>query len=211
MHPDSPHLLRHRGHRFITLRRFDDAVADFERAIALIRGTPDEIEPDGLPNVHNEPRSTLHTNIHYHHALALYLLGRYDRAAEAWRACWRASTNDDMRVAAGYWLYLAARRAERTDLAEWVLQQIDHEMDVIENQTYHRLLRLFKGDVEIAELSGGERDELGIDDATLGYGIGMYHHLQGEPDRAREIFRRITESTNWAAFGHIAAEVELAK
>jgi tetratricopeptide (TPR) repeat protein len=212
-HPDSPHLLRHRGHRFITLRRFEDAVADFERAALQIDGMQDEVEPDGLPNVRGEPRSTLHTNIHYHHALALYLLGRYDEAAEAWRACWRASANDDMRVAAGYWLYLAAKRAGRTDLASWVLRQIERDMDVIENRTYHTLLLLYKGELTVEEVSGGggDSDGLGVDDATLGYGIGTYHHLNGNHDRASAIFRGIVESTNWAAFGHIAAEAELAR
>jgi tetratricopeptide (TPR) repeat protein len=215
--PDSPHLLRHRGHRFITLRLFDYAVADFERAASLIYGTADEVEPDGLPNVRGEPRSTLHTNIHYHHALALYLLGRYDEAAEAWRECWRASTNDDMRVAAGYWLHLAARRAERSDLAPWVLRQITSEMDVIENQTYHKLLLLFKGELSIEDLSGAGAehdpggDQLGVVDATLGYGLGMWHLLRNDRDRANAIFHRIVESTNWAAFSHIAAEADLAR
>lgn len=32
-----------------------------------------------------------------------------------------------------------------------------------------------------------------------------------EPDRARAIFQHIVESTTWAAFGHIAAEAELAR
>src|SRR5690606_30259368 len=30
--PDEPHLLRHRGHRYITLRKLDRAIADLSRA-----------------------------------------------------------------------------------------------------------------------------------------------------------------------------------
>jgi hypothetical protein len=41
---------RHRGHRYITLRCFDAAIADLEQASKLIKGKPGEIEPDGLPN-----------------------------------------------------------------------------------------------------------------------------------------------------------------
>ncbi|MHC5071708.1 MAG: tetratricopeptide repeat protein, partial [Planctomycetota bacterium] len=53
VHPDSPKLLRHRGHRYITLRRFADAIADLERAGQLIDTRPDEVEPDGIPNARN--------------------------------------------------------------------------------------------------------------------------------------------------------------
>ena len=49
-HPNNPKLYRHRGHRYITVRQFDRAIADFEKATTLIKGTPDEIEPDGAPN-----------------------------------------------------------------------------------------------------------------------------------------------------------------
>ena len=59
-------MYRHRGHRYITVAQFDRAIADFEKAVALIKGTPDEIEPDGAPNPTGKPRSTLHFNIWYH-------------------------------------------------------------------------------------------------------------------------------------------------
>src|SRR5690554_911985 len=42
--PDDAPLLRHRGHRYITVREFDKAIADFERAAGLVEGKPDEIE-----------------------------------------------------------------------------------------------------------------------------------------------------------------------
>ena len=47
--PDDPRFLRHRGHRLITLRCFDLAIVDFNHAAKLIKGKPDEVEPDGLP------------------------------------------------------------------------------------------------------------------------------------------------------------------
>ena len=72
-HPENPWLYRHRGHRYITVREFDNATADFERARQLVQGKPDEIEPDGQPNPQNTPIGTLHSNIDYHLALALYL------------------------------------------------------------------------------------------------------------------------------------------
>src|SRR5262245_45657802 len=53
--PTDARLYRHRGHRFITLRCFNDAIADLGKASKLIKGRPDEIEPDGLPNARNIP------------------------------------------------------------------------------------------------------------------------------------------------------------
>src|SRR5215217_8469033 len=44
-HPDEPRLYRHRGHRYITTRRFALAAADLAKASQLIAGTPDQIEP----------------------------------------------------------------------------------------------------------------------------------------------------------------------
>jgi tetratricopeptide (TPR) repeat protein len=48
-HPTDPRLYRHRGHRYISVRRFDAAIADLERAASMIAGREDEIEPDGMP------------------------------------------------------------------------------------------------------------------------------------------------------------------
>ena len=39
--PEEPHLLRHRGHRFITTRRFDAAIGDFELAVEAVAGHAD--------------------------------------------------------------------------------------------------------------------------------------------------------------------------
>ncbi len=85
LHPEDARLYRHRGHRFISTRQLDKAIADFEYAAALIEGTDDEIEPDGLPNALGIPVSTLHSNIWYHLGLAYYLSGDYERAAAGLR------------------------------------------------------------------------------------------------------------------------------
>src|SRR6185295_645182 len=49
-HPDEPRLYRHRGHRYVTVRKFDEAIADLRKASQLVAGRKDEIEPDGAPN-----------------------------------------------------------------------------------------------------------------------------------------------------------------
>ena len=58
VHPNAPELYRHRGHRYISSRQFDKAIADFEKAASLAEGREIEIEPDGLPNKLNIPLSS---------------------------------------------------------------------------------------------------------------------------------------------------------
>jgi len=57
-HPTDPRMLRHRGHRYITIRQFDKAIADLGKAATLVKDRPDEVEPDGQPNAKNIPTST---------------------------------------------------------------------------------------------------------------------------------------------------------
>ena len=56
--PDDARFYRHRGHRRITVRQFDLAIADFHKAEQLMRNRMDDIEPDGQPNSRNIPTST---------------------------------------------------------------------------------------------------------------------------------------------------------
>ncbi len=210
-HPDSFRLLRHRGHRYITVRELDKAIADLARATELIEGVPDEVEPDGAPNARNIPRGTNHSNIWYHLALVHYLKGDFAQAAEAWERCLEFSRgNDDMLVATSYWLYLSSRRAGREAEAARVLEAIRPEMDVIENFAYHRLMRLFKGELteEQVREGAGEGD---VADATVGYGVGAWRLIRGDGTGARAKFDRVIQGPNWAAFGFIAAEAELAR
>jgi tetratricopeptide (TPR) repeat protein len=205
IHPDSAVLLRHRGHRFITVRRFDDAIADLERAAQLMAGAPDAVEVDGLPNAAGVPTGTLYTNVWYHLGLAHHLAGDHARAAEAWDACYDAARTDDMRVAATYWLVIALQRAGNPEAAEAALARVPAEPVLHENFSYARLLQLFRGEIGVSEALGSAEGE--IDDATLGYGAAHWLAYRGDRDRAREQLDRVLQSPQWAAFGYIAAEV----
>lgn len=209
-HPDSHKLLRHRGHRYITLRQFDKAIADLMRAAAIveIRNPPDQVEPDGAPNAQDIPLSTTNSNIYYHFALAHYLKGEYKIAlavhdfGEPFN-----HGNDDRRVSHGYWHYRTLRELERNEQAgEFLKELMSNGMHIIENRAYHELL--------LAYLTG----ELGAtaeDDAiyapTFLYGIAAEHHANGDVDMARALYQQIIEGDgSWAAFGYIAAEARLA-
>ncbi|HSJ64436.1 MAG TPA: tetratricopeptide repeat protein [Gemmatimonadaceae bacterium] len=210
-HPDDPRLHRHRGHRYITVRRLDDAITDLGRAAELIRGRADEIEPDGLPNARGIPTSTLQSNIWYHLGLAYYLRGDFAQAHDAYREALRVSTNPDMLVATTHWAYMTRRRMGDSTGAAALLARISREMEIIENDAYHRLLLLYKGEIEPDSLmvTAGSAD--GITDATLGYGVANWHLYNGRPAEAVALFERVVTGPQWAAFGYIAAEAELAR
>jgi tetratricopeptide (TPR) repeat protein len=210
--PQEARLYRHRGHRYITLRCFDDAIRDFETAAKLIKGKPDEIEPDGLPNAQNIPTSTLQSNIWYHLGLAYYLKGDFKRAAKTYEECMKVSKNNDMLAATTHWYYMTLRRLEKNPQAARLLEAIDGDFEVIENDDYLRLLRLYRGEVRdemLLEAIGDKADSLG--NASLGYGVGNWYLYNRDSVRAEQIFRRITAGNQWASFGYIASEAELAR
>ena len=209
-HPRDARMYRHRGHRWITMRQFDHAIADLNRAAEIIRGRPDEIEPDGLPNARNIPTSTLQSNIWYHLGLAHYLKGDFERALHAYRECLAVSKNPDGIVSTSHWLYMILRRLGRPAEAEQVLEPISVDMEIIENNAYHKLLLMYRGEVSPDELEKAQ-DPKTVDGATILYGIGNWWLYNGQPERARPLFERIVAGPQWSSFGFIAAEAELGR
>ena len=205
-HPDDARLYRHRGHRYLTVRELDRAIADFVKAAALIEGKPDQVEPDGQPNARNVPTSTLHSNIWYHFALARYLQRDFAGAADAWTRARAAVANPDNLVAASHWLYLSLRRAGRGAEAAAVLEPIRADLDVIENKSYLTLLLMYRGEKTGGVLaSAGE----GSSGAAVRYGVGAWYLIQGREADARALWKQMVDQPDWPSFGHLAAEAEL--
>ncbi|MEX2527220.1 MAG: tetratricopeptide repeat protein [Gemmatimonadota bacterium] len=212
--PENPWVFRHRGHRYISTRRFVDAVADLERAAAL---------------------DSLSFDILYHLGLARYLAGDFDGAAREYRRCFRHATtpalleleasgelgegyrscmslavDDDTRVAITDWLYRAQRRSGHHEEAAQLLESVTEGMDVSDNLSYYQALLFYKGlrtEEEILDRSLLSGNQL----QTMGYGVGNWHLVEGDTARAHALFREIVEGEEWPAFGFIAAETELAR
>jgi hypothetical protein len=211
LHPASVRLLRHRGHRWLSLRQPLRARADLERAAALIAGHPDEVELDGLPNAFGIPRSTLHTNVWYHLGLACHLLGDDAAAADAFARCYALSPNDDMRVASAWWRALALFHLGRCDEAGRLAAfHAGRSLDLMESFDYARLLRLVGAGDEEALVSW-EAAEDPIAAATLGYGVAMWQRWKGDEEAARATLQRLVAAPPSTAFGRLAAEVELGR
>lgn len=207
--PKDARFLRHRGHRYISIREFDRAISDFEKAADMTEDQPDELEPDGMPNALNVPVSTLKSNIYYHLGLACYLNDELENAEKAFRRCIALDTNDDNLVSATHWLYMTLRLMGREDRAEETLEEIQPQMNVIENIAYHQLCLLYSGSPEIDSLENMAFSQ--PMNEAVAYGIGNWYLLQGHPEKARDIFEKILNTGNWAAFGYIAAEAAIAR
>lgn len=208
--PDNYKILRHRRHRYLSIRQFGNAQIDLEKASKLISNIPDEIEADGLPNKFNIPTSTTHTNIWYHLGLAFYFQKNYKKSEEAFNECLKFSKNDDMICATIDWLYTVKRRLNKKDDAQKLLDKITTEMQIIENHAYFNRLLLYKGLKTPQELySDSETDPVTI--ATQGYGIGCWYLVNGDTLKAKKYFKEVLKTSNWSAFGFIASEVEVAE
>jgi tetratricopeptide (TPR) repeat protein len=211
--PDDARLLRHRGHRLISVREFELATQDLERAAALVAGRDDEVEPDGQPNASGVQLETLQSNIHYHLGLARYLNGDFERAAQAFRDALALSTNADNRCSASHWLCTSLRRGGHAQQALEVAAAIRADLAIVEYHSYHQLCLVYQGTRDADELLAEARAKglASTDFATIGFGVGAWHLSAGRSARARAIFSEVCSAPTWHAFGHIAAEAELAR
>jgi tetratricopeptide (TPR) repeat protein len=207
LHPGDPFLLRHRGHRWLTLREFARARADLLAAADACRTTPDETEPDGQPTPGRPPHSSLHYNVHYHLGLACFLLGDWRQAEHAWLRCLAVADDDESRVAVTHWLWCARMRTGDAAGAAAVVAPIHERMDVVENVAYLNLCLLYAGRRTRAEIAPRE----GSSGSALAFGLAHHDLVHGNRDEALLALFALAQSPGWSAFGVIAAEAELAR
>lgn len=204
--PEDARMYRHRGHRYISIREFDRAIADFEKAAQLIEGKKDEIEPDGQPNALNIPISTLHSNIWYHLGLAYYLKNDLAKALPVYERAVKESNNDDKLASTTHWLYMTYRLMGNDSAATRVLAPIKKEMNIIENKSYQQLCLLYKNELAVDSIMN-PNGASSSNDAVI-YGIANWYFYNGNKAKAKETYERILKGKGWASFGYIAAEVD---
>lgn len=211
--PESYRLYRHRGHRYISQRKFDAAIADLKKAAELMQGAPIETEPDGQPNKLNQPLSSTQFNVWYHLGLAHYLKGEFDLAEKAYLECMNVSDNDDLITATVDWLYMTYRREGKTEDAEKLLEKITDTMTIIENDSYFKRLKLYQGKLPVDSVlsvsTASEDADLAL--ATQGYGVGNWYLYRGDTAQAIDVFQRVVKGKHFSSFGFIAAEADLAR
>ncbi|MEP6780911.1 MAG: tetratricopeptide repeat protein, partial [Gemmatimonadaceae bacterium] len=210
LYPTDPHFYRHRGQRYLTIRRPALSIADFQKAASLMRGQPDEIELDGAPNARNIPLTTLHFNVWYHLAVALYVRGDYGNALMALDSASHVSVNPDTRVATTYWRYLALKRQGRDADAAKLLSIATENLDVIENGSYLKALQMFAGQTTADFfVPKGVAIAKTASDAVTAYAASMSYFFAGQKTLARDTWKRMMGTDAWPSFGVLAAEADL--
>ena len=126
-----------------------------------------------------------------------------------WQRARDAVRNPDNLVSATHWLYLSLRRLGRDDEAAQALAGIVPGLDIVENGSYYSLCQMYKGlrtadDVVKAAGSGSSG-------AAVLYGVAAWHDVNGRKGDANALRRALLDGPDWAPFGVIAAEADLAR
>ncbi|MCC6929010.1 MAG: tetratricopeptide repeat protein [Gemmatimonadaceae bacterium] len=212
--PNDARFLRFRGHRYITVRQFEDGARDLDRAATL---------------------DSTNFDIVYHQGLAHFLLGHFDRAAAiylrciafadnaalrareasgafrpGYRSCMRMATNDDDRASMTDWAWRSLVRAGRRAEADRLLAPVREAMTINTNRSYYENLLMYKGvRPPEAVLQAASSDSVRF--STSGYAVAHYYLVRGDSARAWALFERVAHGPHWNGFGVIGAEVELAR
>ena len=205
--PQDARLYRHRGHRYISIRNYEAAIADLEKAASLIQGSTDQIEPDGMPNAQNIPLSSLHSNVWYHLGLAYFLIQDYDQAYTAYLKCRESGDNYDNIVSSTHWLYLIQLRLGNPERADSLLAPIQKAGVVIENQSYADLCQLYKGWISPDTLLQASPGNPSND--AVNYGLASWYLHQGDSTQGIQLLEALVAGKAFTSFGYLAAEGDL--
>ena len=183
--PNNALLYRWRGHRYLSVRELDRALADLTRGFEL--------------------DSTLY-GVLYHLGIVRYLRGEYAAAAETFaRAQPRAPDAGEL-AGATDWLWMSLSRAGRgKDAAALLARRPDSLPTTV---AYAQRLKLYRGQIgPDAVFTPADTADVAV--ATLAYGIGNWYLVRGDTAQARSWFERSVRSGGWPGFGFMASEVEL--
>ncbi len=239
--PDDARLFRHRGHRYLTVRRYADAVSDLQHAANLIAGQADEhefwqketqddivriilgkeaeistlrlpVNEETVKATQGAYKSTLHGSIFYHLAIGHYLLGDFEAALDAFQRAQATSVDDDMRVANADWMYMTLRRLGRHAEADALIAQFDSDKANVNPDEDFYLRRLRMYKGQVApEDLLADASVSPIGLTTQGYGVGNWYLTSGNAERAREIFKDVVAKGVKHAFAYMASEADLAR
>ncbi|MBK8247003.1 MAG: tetratricopeptide repeat protein [Gemmatimonadetes bacterium] len=186
--PNNALLYRWRGHRYLSVREHDKALADFARGMALDSAV---------------------YGIWYHLGVIRFLKGEFAAAATAF-ARGRVIAPDPGELAGSYdWGWMSLVRAGRRDEARALLASMPDSVTRIAN-AYAQRLRLYKGELPPGALFT-PADTIDVQVATLSFGLGNWHLVRGDTTAARAQFTRAVASGGWPGFAFMASESDLTR
>ena len=185
--PGNAMLYRWRGHRYLSTRQLDRAMADFTRGYGL---------------------DSLNYGILYHLGIVRFARGDFNAAADAFRRAQPLAPDAGELAGSTDWRWMALMRAGRSVEAGAMLASRPDSLPV--DNAYARRLKLYRGEIGPAQVFT-PADTADVQVATLSYGLGNWYLVRGDTVRAREQFERSVRSGGWAGFGFIISEIELAR
>ena len=185
--PKNAVLYRWRGHRFLSVRDYDRALADLNQG-ALIDSAV--------------------YGIWYHLGVLRYIRGEFASAADAFKRGLPIAPNAVERAGSYDWQWMSLMRAGKEDEARALLKSMPDSVPIAAANAYSQRLRLYQGRIGPGDVfTPADTDDVAV--ATLSYGIGNWYLLRKETKRAKEWFERSVQSGGWPAFGFMASEAEL--
>jgi len=185
--PNNALLLRWRGHRYLSVREFDRALADLKRG--------------------GDIDSTIY-GIWYHLGIVQYVRGEFAEAAASFARAQPIAPDPGELAGSTDWLWMSLSRAGRAADAKAMLdRRPESRLPPITN-AYTRRLQLYRGEIGAdAVVTPADTEEVQV--ATLAYGLGNWYLIRGDKAQARVWFERSIKSGGWPGFGFILSEVEL--
>ena len=185
--PNNATLYRWRGHRYLSVREFDRALADLTRGFAL---------------------DSLNYGVLYHLGIVRFVRGELGAAADAFRRAQPLAPEAGELTGSTDWLWMSLSRAGRHAEAKAMLDRRPDSLKVA--NAYAQRLRLYRGEITAdPDEVLTPADTADVQVATLAFGVGNWLLVRGDTTRARIWFERSIRSGGWPGFGFILSEVEL--
>ncbi len=191
--PFSGILYRHRGHRHLSCWQFAQSVADFEMAARMI--------PENW-------------DVWYHLALAHYLSGNYEKAANAYSECYKLTAKDDLELlcAVTDWSWRTLQRLGKKEEAKQLVAKLPADFDVeIEPSGYSRACAMYQGRIKPEDLMDGRMNGDGPQGVTMGYALANYYYINGDMQKSNDVINQVLtvgDDAWWSGFGYLASMVD---
>jgi tetratricopeptide (TPR) repeat protein len=207
--PNSFKILRHRGHRYLTLRKLELVVKDLLKARDLIKSLPDVWDFDAKGN----KTDTYQHQIEYHLGVYYFLKGKYKDAVTAFEKSLKEAHEANEIVGTTDWLYNSYRRNGQEKEAAKLLEAFSADVKADHEQAYFRRIMLYKGLIKPNELVDETMppEKMNVQEVTRLYGLANWYGFQGNKEKAKELYDKIIRSSSWPAFAYLASETELLK
>jgi tetratricopeptide (TPR) repeat protein len=183
--PNHAMLYRWRGHRYLSVREFDRALADLTRGFVL---------------------DSTNYGVLYHLGIVRFVRGDFAGAADAFGRAQPLAPEAGELAGSTDWLWMSLSRAGRHAEAKAMLDRRPDSLKVA--NAYAQRLRLYRGEIGPNEVIT-PADTADVQAATLAFGVGNWYVVRGDTARARPWFERSIRSGGWPGFGFILSEAEL--